>query len=270
MAVLSVDPNERVSFKVRYADEHLLVVDKPTHVVTQPGVGHEHDTLLNGLFARYGQALQQLGRDRDFGLVHRLDRETSGLVAVGLSAEGYDGLRRLFARREMAKFYWAVCVKSPREKSGVIRKNISEVVQKQNRYTSTKFARLDPRGEAAVTAYRVLAESELASLIEARPVTGKLHQVRVHLASVGAGILGDDLYGPRRTSEATARLALHAHRLKFVHPVTGAEVDVRSPWPRDLRRVLREFGLAEGERAQRETGVREEDEGGDEVGGAAD
>ena len=104
----SVEPNPRVTFRVCHEDEDLLVVEKPGRVVTQPGVGHQHDTLLNGLFASYADRLQNLGEARDFGLVHRLDRETSGLVVVALSPRAYDAMREQFAQRRVSKYYWAV------------------------------------------------------------------------------------------------------------------------------------------------------------------
>lgn len=238
MASLTVEPNPRVTFGVRYADDDLLVVVKPYGVVTQPGVGHEHDTLLNGVFAEYGNQLQQLGQKRDFGLVHRLDRDTSGVLIIALSARAYDGLRAAFAERTISKYYWAVCHKPPREKQGVIKRPIMEEEQRKNRYTSTKKGILSSGGKPAVTAYRVLSESPLGALVEARPITGRLHQIRIHLDSVGAGILGDKLYGPTRTNSASHRLALHAHRIAFDHPITGDRIDVRTPFPKDLRKLL--------------------------------
>lgn len=243
MANLSIEPNERVTFRILHEDGDLLVVGKPPKLVTQPGVGHEHDTLLNGLFARYGERLQNLGASRDFGLVHRLDRETSGVLAVALTADAYDGMRRHFAERQVRKFYWAICQKAPREHTGVIKRPILEFERRKGRYTSEKLSRLDPGGKPAITAYRVLNESPLAALIEARPLTGRLHQLRIHLDSIGCGILGDRLYGPTRTTGAAHRLALHAHRLAFAHPVTGEPIDIRTPFPRDLRRLLRGFEL---------------------------
>lgn len=239
----TIEPNPRVTFARHFEDGHLVVVGKASGVVTQPGVGHEHDTLLNGLFAVYGDRLRQLGRARDFGLVHRLDRETSGLVAVALSAEAYDGLRGAFETRSIRKFYWAICQKAPREESGVIRRPILEVERRRSRYTSEKVAVLSVEGKAAVTAYRVLDANPMGALLEARPLTGRLHQVRVHLDSIGAGILGDRRYGPGRTSEAAHRLALHAHRLSFTHPVTDEELDITTVFPRDLRGLLRRLGL---------------------------
>ena len=253
MPALSIEPNERVTFGIVHEDDDLLVVRKPPGVVTQPGVGHEHDTLLNGLFARYGARLQQLGQKRDFGLVHRLDRETSGLVIVALSATAYDGLCAAFAAREISKYYWALCHKAPRESSGVIKRAILEEERRKDRYTAEKRGVLSSKGKPAVTAYRVLEASPLGALIEARPVTGRLHQVRLHLDSIGAGILGDKLYGPTRTNSASHRLALHAHRIAFDPPVSAGRVDVRTAFPKDLRRVLRALELGRPDLADQDS-----------------
>jgi RluA family pseudouridine synthase len=209
--------------------------------VTQPGKGHERDSLLNGLFARYGAQLQNLGRARDFGLLHRLDRQTSGLLIVALRPRAYDALREAFATRTVRKYYWAVTAKTPRKESGVIRKPILEETDEK------KLARIAPAGKPAVTAYRVVSRSTVrgieAAVVECRPVTGRLHQVRVHLDAIGCTILGDELYGSKAVKAAAPRLALHAHRVAFTHPLTGAKIDVRSPWPLELRRLLNRLSL---------------------------
>lgn len=239
-----IEPNARVTFKLRHHDDDLLVVEKPARLVTQPGVGHEHDTLLNGLFAEYGKELANMGAARDYGLVHRLDRDTSGLLVIALSHRAYDSLRKQFAERQVRKFYWALVHKPPRKPTGVIKLPILEEVKRRTRYTSQKIARLSGKGKPAVTAYRLLEASEMGALVEARPVTGRLHQIRLHLSSIGCAVLGDDLYGPHKVSAASGRLALHSHRLCFDHPVTGEPIDIRTGWPRDLRGVLRRLDLA--------------------------
>ncbi|MDX9912229.1 MAG: RluA family pseudouridine synthase [Phycisphaerales bacterium] len=244
MSVRSVEPNERVRVRVLFEDEHLMVVRKPARVVTQPGVGHERDALLNGLFATHANALQALGAKRDFGLVHRLDRDTSGVLVVALRPEAYDALRAQFASRRVRKFYWAIVRKAPREATGVLRMPIEEYLERSTKYTNVKRARIAPAGKPALTAYRVLEASDIAASIEARPVTGRLHQVRVHMDAIGCAILGDDLYGPRGVKEASPRLALHAHRIVLAHPATGETIDVSSPWPDDLRRLPATYGLA--------------------------
>jgi 23S rRNA pseudouridine1911/1915/1917 synthase len=238
---LSIPPNERITFKVRHEDADVVVVDKPARLVTQPGKGHERDSLLNGLFARYGAQLQNLGRARDFGLLHRLDRQTSGLLIVALRPRAYDALREAFAARRVRKFYWAVTARTPRKGSGVIRKPILEETDDK------KLARIAPAGKPAVTAYRVVSRSAVggieAAVVECRPVTGRLHQVRVHLDAIGCTILGDELYGSKAVRSAAPRLALHAHRVAFAHPVGGGPIDVSSPWPLELRKLLRRLGL---------------------------
>ncbi len=239
-----VEPNDRVTFAIRYEDEHMLVVEKPTRVVSQPGVGHQHDTLLNGLMAQYPKQLRNLGVNRDFGLVHRLDRETSGLMAIALTPQAYDGLREQFENRKVRKFYWAVCLKAPREREGVIRKPILDEIKRTSRYTSVRTAKVSNAGKPALTAYRVVDESELAALLEARPVTGRLHQIRIHFSMIGAAVLGDSQYGPKKMKFAAPRLALHSHRIVLNHPITGEEIDVRSKFPRDLRTLLKKLELS--------------------------
>lgn len=239
----SIEPNDRITFRIRHEDDSLMVVQKRSGLVTQPGIGHQQDTLLNGLFAHCGDMLQNLGAARDFGLVHRLDKETSGLIVVAKRGRAYDGLREQFAGRTVKKYYWALAHKAPRDTEGVIRRPIEEVVKRNSRYTSTKTARLASGGKAAVTAYRVLDSNYNGALIEARPVTGRLHQVRVHLASIGCAVLGDELYGPKSVNNAAHRLTLHSHRLCFTHPETGEEMDFRSSWPQDLKKILQRVGL---------------------------
>ncbi len=265
MPTLSITPNERVTFRVHHEDADLLVVEKPARVVSSPGIGHEHDTLLNGLFAKYAGRLQNLGASRDFGMLHRLDRETSGLLAVALSADAYDAMRAAFKAREVRKFYWALTGKAPGDETGVIRRPIIEVVRRKDRFTSRKLARVSVAGKPALTAYRVLEASELGALLEARTVTGRLHQVRVHLKLIGAPILGDEDYAPKAVAGAAPRLALHAHRLAFDHPITGEPIDVRTKWPVDLKTTLRRLGLSRPDLPG--SGADASGEGGDEVGG---
>lgn len=244
MATLSIEPNERITFGVRYEDDELAIVEKPGRVVTNPGKGHEKDSLLNGLFARWGPVLQNMGKAREFGLLHRLDRETSGLVIVAFRPGAYDNLRAQFDERSIEKYYWAITAKTPNEPTGVLRKSIIEEEVRQSKYAVKKLARISRDGRPALTAYRVLESSDLGALLECRAVTGRLHQVRVHLNSIGCAIVGDREYGSRLVRQGAPRLALHAHRLVLKHPTTGEPLDVRSQFPRDLRSTLRRLGLS--------------------------
>lgn len=273
----SIEPNERVTFGIAYQDEHLLVVEKPARVPTQPGKGHSRDTLMNGLFARFGKQLQNLGKARDFGLLHRLDRPTSGLLLVALCPDAYDRLRDDFAHRRIRKFYWAICASAPTPREGIVNLPIVEdYASDDNKAGKPRLAHVTrraagggagrssarasagrarassagPAPKPAITAYRTLSVSEHAALIEARPVTGRLHQVRLHLDAIGCPILGDEFYGPRRVQSASPRLALHAHRLVFTHPVTGEKIDAHTDWPKDLKRVLKSMKLSPAKQEQ--------------------
>lgn len=238
-----IQPNGRVTFRVAYEDESVLVVEKPTRVVSMPGIGHEHDTLLNGLFATHESKLARIGQDRSFGLMHRLDRQTSGLMIVAMTNEAYDHLYEQFRKRTIGKFYWAISGKGPKEAKGVIRYPIEEYQDRSSKWATRKLARVSKTGAPALTAYRVLEDNGIAALIEARAVTGRLHQVRVHLNAIGCGILGDDEYGSRTNADASPRLALHAHRVQFDHPETGERMSVTSGWPGDLKRTLKRLRL---------------------------
>ncbi len=240
MAQYSVEPNPRITFKIVHEDDDLLVVLKPPRLPTQPGKGHENDTLLNGLFATHSKLLQNLGAARDFGLLHRLDKDASGLLVVALRNRAYDRLRDAFQNRDMKKFYWAICSRTPKEPKGVIRLSIGET---GGTATTPKTSRISRSGKPAITAYRVLDSSTLGSLIEARAATGRLHQVRVHLEAIGCPILGDEFYAPASTRSAAPRLALHAHRLAFTHPTSGEAMNFHAPWPSDLRRALSRLRL---------------------------
>jgi 23S rRNA pseudouridine1911/1915/1917 synthase len=244
MGNLSVEPNERITYRVRYEDEHLLVVGKPPGIVTAPGKGHDRTSLLNGLFAAHGPKLQNLGRERDFGLLHRLDKATSGLVVVALTRNAYDGLRAAFEARKVAKYYWAVVRDPPNKPKGVINRPIVEYEGSTGGESRTKkLGKVSSAGKPALTAYRILSRSTAGAVLECRAVTGRLHQVRVHLDSIGSPILGDDMYGPAGARKAAIRLALHAHRIVFDHPITGEIIDVHAPWPTDLRSLLKRLSL---------------------------
>jgi 23S rRNA pseudouridine1911/1915/1917 synthase len=235
--LLSIPPNPRVTFGVRHQDASVIVIDKPSGLVTQPGKGHERDALLNGLFARWGPLMQKLGRVRDFGLLHRLDKPTSGLLIAALTREAYDGLRAQFEERTIEKFYFAITRKAPNKPVGLIRRSILEEVGDK------KLARVSPSGRPSITAYRVLSSGPLGCLLECRPITGRLHQVRVHLESIGCDVLGDTDYATKAVASAAPRLALHAHSLKFTHPITGEKIRVVSPMPKELMRVLKHLRL---------------------------
>jgi RluA family pseudouridine synthase len=252
MPNFSVEPNDRVTYAIRAMTPHVVVVDKPSGVATQPGIGNDRNTLMSGLFARFGPQLQKLGKARDFGLLHRLDKDTSGLVVVALTIPAYDRLREAFEQREIKKFYWAVVLERPNADQGVIRKPILEYQgtptsdrRQRDGGRTLKLAKISSAGKPAVTAYRVLQAAPAASLLECRAVTGRLHQVRVHLAAIRCPILGDEYYGNAAARDNAPRLALHAHRVVLPPCADGeSELNVTSPFPKDLRKTLTKFGLS--------------------------
>lgn len=263
MTAFTIEPNERITCTVHYEDDDLLVIGKAPGIVTQPGLGHERNSLLNGLFARYGPRLQKLGKARDFGLLHRLDKDTSGLLVVALRAAAYDALRVGFESRLIRKYYWAVVKGKPRQDQGVIRKSIAEGRAGKN---APKLARVSSSGKPAITAYRVLDTAVAASLVECRLLTGRLHQIRIHMEAIACPVLGDDQYAPDSVAGAAPRLALHAHRVAFLHPTTGATIDIRTDWPSDLRTLLRKLSLRRPDKPPPEGCMLQ---GGHEVGGDA-
>lgn len=247
--MLTIEPNERIPVKILYEDEHLLAIDKPPGRVTNPGKGHENDTLLNAVFALHGAQLQNIGREREFGLLHRLDRETSGVVLVALSRDCYDGVSDQFRSGGIGKYYIAITRKAPGRPHGVIRRPLAEHMAptptptKRGSKEHVKLVKVAASGKPSLTIYRTLDVAPGAALIGARAMTGRLHQVRAHLASIGCAILGDSFYGPAIASQSAPRLALHAQRVTLTHPITGEALDIRARVPRDFRQVCRKLGL---------------------------
>lgn len=216
-------PNARVPFAVRHEDADLVVLEKPWGVTMHPGPGHGSDTLLNGLVARWPELLG-LGAERGFGLVHRLDRETSGLVVVARTAAAYDGLTAAFAAREVEKRYRALVKGAPRD--GAREGRIEAPIDGREAATTWELVE------------RVGHRKWVVCVLTAHPLTGRKHQLRIHLASIGCPILGDKRHGaptiPLAQQIGLKRVALHAESLAFAHPVTGARLAFECPWPKEL------------------------------------
>ncbi len=238
--------NPRVRFETAFADEHVLVVAKPRGRVTMPGRGHERDTLLNGVFAEYGTALARLGARRDYGLLHRLDRATSGLVAFALTSEAYDGLREAFATRRVEKTYLTIVRRRPPRRSGIVRIRLA-----QTRRGELRVSVPDSRGVEAITHWQTLASAGGRSLVSCRIETGRLHQIRAHFAALGCPVEGDTVYGakdPPDTRASVSRkadrsLLLHAWRLSMPHPARRQPVSVVAEPPGHFRAAVAGWGM---------------------------
>lgn len=223
---------EHVNFEVVFEDQHLLVVDKPPGVVTHPGGGRRSGTLASGLLHRYPD-LEGVGEPGRWGIVHRLDRETSGLLLVARTAESHRTLSRALKRRNVHRTYLALIEGTLDLPRGTIEAPISSDPRRPTRRA------VSAEGRPAVTHYRKLRDWPVAgvTLLEVTLETGRTHQIRVHLASIDHPVVGDRTYGrPGRVS--SPRVFLHAAKLGFTHPVTGEEIEVESPLPDDLAAVI--------------------------------
>ncbi|QEX18791.1 pseudouridine synthase [Hypericibacter terrae] len=238
---------EDIPLVVRYEDDALIVIDKPAGMVVHPAPGNEGATLVNALIAHCGASLSGIGGVRRPGIVHRLDKDTSGLLVAAKHDIAHRKLAADFASHDIERAYQAVVWGVPAKKSGEIEGNIGR--HPVHRKKMTVLAR---GGKPALTRYRVLKSfGRLASLVECRLATGRTHQIRVHLASIGHPLLGDPTYGRATPARLNAlppkvravvagfkRQALHAWLLGFEHPVTGEVLRWESPLPSDMQALI--------------------------------
>ncbi|HEX5245684.1 MAG TPA: RluA family pseudouridine synthase [Gaiellaceae bacterium] len=220
---------EEMELTVPYEDEHLLVVDKPAGLVVHPAPGHAQGTLVHGLLAYDVEGGDEPERP---GIVHRLDRDTSGLMVVARSPEAHRRLQALVQQRDVTREYLALVVGRPRSQRGTIEAPIG-----RDRRDAMRHSLDTDTPREAVTHFEVEELLPRHALLRVRLETGRTHQIRVHLAAVDLPVAGDPLYG-RAGELGLERQFLHAARLAFPHPITGADVDVSSPLPPDLETAL--------------------------------
>ena len=224
---------EAIPLAVVHEDEHLIVVDKPAGMVVHPAPGHPGGTLVNALLDHCGRSLTGVGGVARPGIVHRLDKDTSGLIVAAKTEAAHAGLRTLFETHDIDRGYLALVQGLPSPSTGRIEAPIGRDPRHRKRMAVVE------RGRAAVTHYRVeRAFGTRASLVACRLETGRTHQVRVHLAHIGHAVIGDPNYGRRRRGlPVFPRQALHAARLGFRHPATGESMMFESPPPTDFREL---------------------------------
>ena len=220
---------EEMDLTVPYEDEHLLVVDKPAGLVVHPAPGHAQGTLVHGLLAYDVEGGDEPERP---GIVHRLDRDTSGLMVVARSPEAHRRLQELVQEREVTREYLALVVGRPRSQRGTIEAPIG-----RDRRDAMRHSLDTDTPREAVTHFEVEELLPRHALLRVRLETGRTHQIRVHLAAVDLPVAGDPVYG-RAGELGLERQFLHAARLAFPHPVTGAAVEVSSPLPPELETAL--------------------------------
>jgi len=243
---------EAIPLTVLYEDAHLIVVDKPAGMAAHPAPGSETGTLVNALLAHCGASLSGIGGVARPGIVHRLDKDTSGVMVAAKTDAAHRGLAALFERHDIERVYLALTRGAPRNASGTIATRIGRSPRDRK-----KMAVLTRGGREAVTHYRTLATfgpaaRPLAARIACRLETGRTHQIRVHLAHIGAPCLGDPLYGAGAPAPAVkaamaeaglARQALHAAVLGFVHPITSETLRFETDPPEDLERTQKALEL---------------------------
>jgi 23S rRNA pseudouridine1911/1915/1917 synthase len=250
---------EDIALNIVFEDDHLIVIDKPAGLVVHPASGHETGTLVNALIAHCGESLSGVGGVKKPGIVHRIDKDTTGLLVVAKTDAAHHGLSALFAdhgrtlslTREYLAFVWGV----PDRAHGTI-----ETYLGRHNIQREKMAVVpESRGREAITHWEKVADFGVASLIRCQLETGRTHQIRVHLAHIGHPLIGDATYGAgfktkvtklsekaRAAVEKLGRQALHAATLGFEHPVTGDEMMFESELPEDLAALMAALEEASG------------------------
>ncbi len=237
-----------IPLDVVHEDEHLLVIDKPIGLVVHPAPGHRGDTLVNALLAHCGENLSGIGGVKRPGIVHRLDRNTSGLIVVAKTDAAHVSLAAGISAKEVERSYFAVCWRVPAPPVGTVDAPIWRHPRDRRRMA------VMASGKPAETHYRVMRSwGGEASVVACKLGTGRTHQIRVHFASIGCPVVGDSLYGRARNasqklSEAARhglssfpRQALHAERLAFAHPATGEFLVFERPPPQDMQGLLHDL-----------------------------
>jgi 23S rRNA pseudouridine1911/1915/1917 synthase len=227
---------EAIPLTIVYEDADIVVVDKPAGMVVHPAHGHLSGTLVNALLAHCPD-LAGIGGALRPGIVHRLDKDTSGLVIVAKNDAAHHNLQTQFQARLVHKTYLALVEGAPQAAHGVIDAPIGRDPQHRQRMAVVTGS--SGRGREARTEYRIVERFPQHALIEAEPVTGRTHQIRIHLAFIGHPIVGDRVYGFRKQRLALPRQFLHATRIAFTLPSSGQPVEFTSPLPDDLAAVLK-------------------------------
>ncbi len=226
---------EPMGLAVLHEDAEVLCIDKPAGLVVHPAPGHARGTLVHGLLHYLGGEAARAGLDPErLGLVHRLDKETSGVLVVAKTAAALAALGAQFRRREVEKRYLALAWGRFERRAGRIIRPIAR------HPVHRKKMAVAARGREAVTRFEVLEQFRRAALVAVFPATGRTHQIRVHLSAIGHPVVGDRQYGRGRQGPIR-RHALHAEAIAFRHPVTGERIEVRAPLPEDFREALRFF-----------------------------
>jgi 23S rRNA pseudouridine1911/1915/1917 synthase len=230
-----------ISLNIVFEDDYLIIVDKPAGLVVHPAAGHADGTLVNALLHHCKGRLSGIGGVERPGIVHRIDRDTSGLLVVAKTDKAHEGLAKLFAAHDIERRYLAITTGCPAPPAGIVRTQIG-----RHPTDRKKMAVLpEGKGKHAVTHFRMLETLKKAALVECRLETGRTHQVRVHMAHIGHPLIGDSVYNNRQKAfifgpnqSYFTRQALHAASLGFIHPITGEKLAFVSNLPDDIQELL--------------------------------
>ena len=235
-----------IPLKVVFEDEHLLVVDKPAGLVVHPAAGNLDGTLVNALLHHCGGSLSGIGGVARPGIVHRIDKDTSGLLVVAKTDVAHEGLAKQFAAHSIDRRYLAIVNGVPKASEGTVDAPLARSSTNRKKIAIVEGG----RGKRAVTHWKRLQALRDAALVECRLETGRTHQVRVHMASIGHPLLGDPVYGRSGKSHSNLlkelqfhRQALHAAELGFTHPVTKNRLSFYSPMPSDMQELFNALGV---------------------------
>jgi 23S rRNA pseudouridine1911/1915/1917 synthase len=235
-----------IPLKILFEDEHLLVVDKPAGLVVHPAAGNRDGTLVNALLHHCGASLSGIGGVARPGIVHRIDKDTSGLLVVAKTDVAHEGLAKQFAAHNIDRRYLAIVSGIPRTSEGTIDAPLARSAANRKKIAIVEGA----RGKRAVTHWKRRQLLRDSALVECRLETGRTHQVRVHMASIGHPLVGDPVYGRAGKTHGKLlrelgfhRQALHAAELGFTHPLTKRRLSFSSPMPADMQELMRGLGV---------------------------
>lgn len=230
-----------ITIDVLWEDGHIIVVNKPPGMVVYPAAGHRDRTLLNAVISRC-RKLPAIGSPLRAGVVHRIDKDTSGVIVIAKDNAAYINLSRQFRDREVEKHYLALLYGSLKKDRGEISTAIGRAVSGRKKMsTRTK------KGKEAITRYEVIERFKSATLAKVNIITGRTHQIRVHFSAMGNPVLGDRIYGEKTAIKfaqktiAFSRQMLHAHSLKFRHPIDGHLLEFTAPMPEDMKQAIEQL-----------------------------
>ena len=237
---------QAIPLTIVFEDEHLLVVDKPAGLVVHPAAGNFDGTLVNALLHHCGTTLSGIGGVARPGIVHRIDKDTSGLLVVAKTDVAHEGLSKQFAAHSIDRRYLAIVTGVPKQSEGVVDAPLARSATNRKKIAIVE----GDRGKRAVTHWKRLNVLRDAALVECRLETGRTHQVRVHMASIGHPLVGDPVYGRSGKTHGKTlkelqfqRQALHATELGFTHPVTKHRLSFSSPMPPDMQELFNALGV---------------------------